>query len=553
MPTLSGGLVHSTGGMCPVNQHPSPKLFQRDCGILMHPTSLPNDFGVGDFGPCAHEWVRTLAENQQSLWQILPLNPAGYGDSPYQGLSAFAANSVFLSPEHLHEIGLISEELLDSLRMPCRDSVDYQQVYQNKLKLSREAQAAFVKLSASHPLRAQYAAFRAAESDWLDDFAIYYALKARFEGVAWTDWPEPFRDRDPAALDAAKKECASDIERAKLEQFLLRLQWDGVREVAQKKGVRIIGDLPIFVAHDSVDVWCTRELFRLNPDGSPSVMAGVPPDYFSSTGQLWGNPLYNWERHRADGFKWWRQRLRKILSWVDVVRIDHFRGFEACWEVPGGAETAADGQWVKAPGHEVFAAFVEDYGIPLPVIAEDLGVITPEVVALRDDFELPGIRVQQFAFGNDPMSHTFLPETYDENCVAYTGTHDNDTVVGWFNSQAGENSTRSAEEIESERAVTLNYFGGDGSAIHEDFIRSLYGSGCAAAIVPVQDLLGLGSKARMNTPGVSSGSWRWRLESKEALLPVMQELGALTQSTQRGRTSDTAASIAPDPVRAIQA
>ena len=445
-----------------------------------------------------------------------------------------------MSPEHLHTIGLITNGELESLRLPCRDSVDYPQVYQNKLELSRLAQSAFSKLDCSHPLREKYEAFLDGESDWLNDFAVYDALKNRFDGVAWTDWPKPFRDRVPEALDAASVEYAPEIERAKLEQFLLRLQWEEVRGAARLLGIRIIGDLPIFVAHDSVDVWCNRELFRLNADGSPTVMAGVPPDYFSKTGQLWGNPLYNWERHRKDHFSWWRRRLRKILSWVDVVRIDHFRGFEAFWEVPGGAETAAGGKWVKAPGHEVFEAFVEDYGLPLPVIAEDLGVITPEVTALRDGFQLPGIRVLQFAFGTDPMRGTFLPESYEDNCVAYTGTHDNDTVVGWFNSEPGNGSTRSSEEIDAERAATLSYFGGDGSKVHLDFIRSLYRSECSAAIVPVQDLLGLGSEARMNTPGVCSGSWRWRLDSLIPLLPEMNELAELTSQTHRGLLADAA-------------
>lgn len=517
-----------------------PKLFQRDCGLLLHPTSLPNDFGIGDFGPGLHQWLETLAGHHQNLWQILPLNPAGYGDSPYQGLSAFAANPLLMSPEHVHELGLITADELESLRMPAESWVNYPPVYQNKLKLGRFVQAAFSKLSPTHPLREKYKTFLLEESDWLQDFAIYSALKSRFEGVAWTDWPQPFRDREPDALDAAAKECATEIERVKLEQFFLRMQWDEVRSTAERLGIRIIGDLPIFVAHDSVDVWCTRELFRLNADGSPSVVAGVPPDYFSKTGQLWGNPLYDWERHRKDQFTWWRRRLRKILSWVDVVRIDHFRGFEAFWEVPGGAETAAGGTWVKAPGRGVFKTFVEDYGLPLPVIAEDLGVITPEVTALRDGFQLPGIRILQFAFGTDPMRGTFLPESYEDNCVAYTGTHDNDTVVGWFNSKPGDGSTRSAEEIEAERATALDYFGGDGSHIHMDFIRSLYRSGCSAAVVPVQDLLGLGSEARMNTPGIPSGSWRWRMESFELLRVPIAELAELTRLTRRGLQVDGA-------------
>jgi 4-alpha-glucanotransferase len=512
-------------------------LFQRDCGILLHPTSLPNDYGVGDFGPAAHQWVDLLADSGQNLWQILPLNPAGYGDSPYQGLSAFAANPVFLSPESLYAMGLLAKDLLDSLRLPPGAEVDYARAYANKVKLSKRAADTFFKLNAENPLRVAYEAFLQNEADWIDEFACFYALKDSFGGVAWADWPEPFRDRAPEALRQARTDLAKEIARAKLEQFLLRQQWDEVRAAARKRGVRIIGDLPIFVAHDSVDVWCQRHLFRLNPDGSPTVIAGVPPDYFSSTGQLWGNPLYDWSAHQADGFDWWRKRLRQTLSWVDVVRIDHFRGFDACWEIPGNAKTAMDGHWISAPGRVVFEKFVEDWGLPLPVIAEDLGVITPEVVALRDRFNLPGIRVEQFAFGTDPMKGTFTPESYSRNCVAYTGTHDNDTVVGWFNSVAGEGSTRSAEQIQTEREEALAYFGGDGSAIHFDFIRSLYGSECGAAVVPIQDVLGLGSEARMNTPGLPSGSWRWRLQSFEAMQPAMKQLKALTAETKRGAHS----------------
>jgi 4-alpha-glucanotransferase len=419
--------------------------------------------------------------------------------------------------------------------------VDYARVYANKSKLSEAAAATFFKLDVDHPLREAYEAFLENEAEWIDEFACFYALKLSFGGIAWTDWPKPFRDREPEALAQAKSSLAKDIARAKLEQFLLRRQWTAIRSAACKRGVRIIGDLPIFVAHDSVDVWSRRDLFRLEADGQPTVVAGVPPDYFSSTGQLWGNPLYDWDTHRADEFSWWRKRLKQTLAWVDVVRIDHFRGFEACWEIPGGAETAMDGQWIPAPGREVFEKFVEDRGMPLPVIAEDLGVITPEVVELRDGFQLPGIRIEQFAFGTDPMRHTFAPEAYHRNCVAYTGTHDNDTVVGWFNSTAGEGSTRCAEQIEAERRDALSYFGGDGSDIHFDFIRSLYASDCGAAIVPLQDVIGLGSEARMNTPGQPSGSWRWRLPSFEAVKPAMWRLKDLTSKTRRGADTPAAA------------
>ncbi|MDQ8208616.1 4-alpha-glucanotransferase [Coraliomargarita sp. SDUM461003] len=515
----------------------STRLFKQDCGLLMHPSSLPNQFGIGDFGPCALRWVEQLAAHGQTLWQILPLNPAGYGDSPYQGLSAFAANPVFLSPEDLHARALLDDQELLALRMPLHSRVDFAQVYANKAELSSRAARKFFALPAAHPLRSEYADFLATQDDWLQDFAIFSALKAHFNRVAWTDWPAEFRDRNPKALQEIAIKLDSELQRVCFEQFILRLQWSRVQQRAQDLGVRLVGDLPIFVAHDSADVWCQPELFRLNADGSPSVVAGVPPDYFSATGQLWGNPLYDWEAHRREDFGWWRQRLSRILSWVDVVRIDHFRGFDACWEVPGGAETAAAGHWIPAPGREVFDAFVTDHGLPLPVIAEDLGVITPEVEKLRDDYNLPGLRIEQFAFGTDPMSSTFLPENYAPNCVAYTGTHDNDTVVGWFSSQAGEGSTRTAKEIEAERAMALGYFASDGSEIHWDFIRSLYRSRAGASIVPVQDILGLGSEARMNTPGKASGSWAWRLTMTKRLDEALQHLETLTRETARGRAA----------------
>jgi len=520
---------------------PNEYLFERDCGILLNPTSLPNDYGIGDFGPRIHQWIEMLAAREQNLWQILPLNPAGYGDSPYQGLSAFAANPALLSPESLFADGLIGREVLGALRLPCDRLVDYRRVYGNKLELSVRAAQNFFQRPEDDPLRIAYRRFLETEADWIEEFALFYALKASFGGVAWTDWPKAYRDREPEALKTAAKELASDLRRAKFEQFFLRRQWEAVRATARGSGVRMIGDLPIFVAHDSADVWSRRRLFRLNADGMPSVMAGVPPDYFSSTGQFWGNPLYDWQWHIADDFDWWQKRLRKMLSWVDVVRIDHFRGFESCWEVPGTAKAATEGRWVPSPGHAIFERFESDLGRPLPVIAEDLGVITPEVTALRDRFNLPGIRIEQFAFGTDPMKSTFLPDNYERNCVAYTGTHDNDTVMGWFNSEAGEDSTRSAEEIENERSAALAYFGGDGSAIHWDFIEKLYDSACGAAVVPLQDVLGLGSEARMNTPGLASGSWRWRLEDFEELRAPLHRLGELTRKTRRGQAAAKAA------------
>lgn len=509
-------------------------LFNRDCGILLHPSSLQSDYGVGDFGPASMHWVETLAAAQQSLWQILPLNPAGYGDSPYQGLSAFAANPIFISPEDLHQRELLSDDELQNLKLPVTERIDYAKVYANKKQMTTLAAKRFFQGDSDTADQRNYARFFEDAATWLPDYALFYALKEQHGGVAWTEWPAELRDRDPDALKRDASNLQDEIQRIYFEQFILLEQWSAVRRFARKKEIRIIGDLPIFVAHDSVDVWCRPELFKLLPDGRPQVVAGVPPDYFSATGQLWGNPIYDWEAHQNENFQWWRKRVEQTLNWVDIIRIDHFRGFDACWEVPAEASTAAEGKWVPSCGAAILEALATTLGNPLPFIAEDLGVITDAVVALRDQYQLPGIRILQFAFGSDSMKSTFIPEAYDQSCVAYTGTHDNDTIVGWFNSVPGVNSTRSETEIASEKANALNYFGTDGSEIHLDCIRRLYASDAAATIIPLQDLLGLGSEARMNIPGQASGSWVWRYSDPTALPAAMDELTALTAHTARG-------------------
>lgn len=513
------------------------QLFNRDCGILLHPSSLPGDYGIGDFGPTALDWIKNLAVAQQSLWQILPLNPAGYGDSPYQGLSAFAANPIFISPEDLCQRELITAREIERLKLPSGDRIDYARVYQNKKQLAELAAKRFFQTDAASPLRKSYVSFFEEAKSWLPDYALFYALKEKHGGIAWTEWPAEFRDRDRGALDRVRHELQEDIRRIHFEQFILHWQWSEVRGYAKKLGIRIVGDLPIFVAHDSVDVWCRPELFKLKPDGRPRVVAGVPPDYFSATGQLWGNPIYDWDAHRAEQFQWWRSRVQHTLDWVDIIRIDHFRGFDACWEVPAEASTAAEGQWVPSSGEEILAAMATALGQPLPFIAEDLGVITDAVIALRDRYELPGIRILQFAFGADEMKSSFIPDAYDSTCVAYTGTHDNDTLMGWFNSQAGQNSTRTQEEIDCEKANALAYFGTDGSEIHLDCIHRLFASDAAATIIPLQDLLGLGSTARMNIPGQASGSWVWRLPHTDGLDAAFQQLADLTVEKARGLTA----------------
>lgn len=511
-------------------------LFNRDCGILLHPTSLPNAYGVGDFGPSAMWWIDQLRENQQSLWQVLPLNPCGYGNSPYQALSAFAGNPLFLSPEDLHQKGLLSNQDLQSVSQPSTGLVDYLSVSKSKTRILDQIAFNFFALDSGNILHRQYRNFLSSSTDWIEDYALFVTLKSFYGGEPWTNWPDSFRDRDPLSLNRFAHEHSKEINQIYLEQFLLRQQWEQVRQHARASGVRIIGDLPIFVAHDSADVWCRPDLFRLDSKGQPFVVAGVPPDYFSETGQLWGNPLYDWSAHHAEKFSWWRRRVSEVLKWVDIVRIDHFRGFSACWEVSGDSKTAVSGRWVEAPGNELFDCFVEDLGFPLPFIAEDLGVITQDVRNLKERFRLPGIRIEQFAFGNDSEKNTFLPEAYDSNSVAYTGTHDNDTVMGWFQRQEGEACTMSQEEVDSERLEVLAYFGTDGSRLHWDFIRSLYCSNAAAAIIPIQDLLGLGSEARMNIPGTAEGNWDWRLSMANVAIckSAFPELLNLSVISRRG-------------------
>jgi 4-alpha-glucanotransferase len=514
--------------------------FQNDCGILLPVFSLPSPFGMGDFGPSAQAWLQRLAGSNQSLWQVLPLGPTGYGDSPYQSPSAFALNPLFVSHEELAKEGLVSPEELSDLTVEPGDSIDYSSIIPGKLKLLRQAAQRFLQ-SGSLNRMMEFEDFCAREDHWLNAFAIFSCLKTFYGERPWWEWDAAHRDSRTPSVHAWSSEHIQSVRAAKAIQFFAHRQWQSLRQIARTNGIKIVGDMPIFVAHDSSDVWANPELFRLHADGSPEVVAGVPPDYFSATGQLWGNPLYAWDRHRLDGFSWWIARIRGMLDQFDVVRIDHFRGFAAFWEVPGGDKTAERGRWVEAPGHELFSKLREAFSpFDLPLIAEDLGVITPDVEKLRDDFNLPGIRILQFAFGTDPMKHTFIPEAYSPNCVAYSGTHDNDTVVGWFLSEAGKGSNRDEAAIEKERTAALEYFQSDGHRIHWDFIEALYGSPAGAVIIPVQDLLGLGTSARLNTPGSASGNWTWRLCDFSETDIALVDLARLTVTTHRGRTRNLA-------------
>ncbi|HUQ30492.1 MAG TPA: 4-alpha-glucanotransferase [Pyrinomonadaceae bacterium] len=500
--------------------------FPRSSGILLHPTSLPGSFGIGDLGDEAYRFAAFLAASKQSLWQVLPLGPTGYGDSPYQCFSAFAGNTLLISPERLVEEGLLTQEDLGHAPRFSSERIEFGEVITFKNALLRRAFERF-KSKTDTGLRAGFEQFTHQASSWLEDYALFRALKDAQGGRAWNEWEPALTRRDPAALARAHESLREQIDAQKFYQFLFFKQWAALKSYCHEQGIKLVGDIPIFVARDSADVWMNPDQFKLDAAGRPLVVAGVPPDYFSATGQLWGNPIYNWERMLADGFGWWIERVRATLRIFDIVRIDHFRGFAASWEIPGEDKTAERGAWVNVPGRELFTAIRQSLG-DLPIIAEDLGVITPDVEALRDDFGLPGMRILQFAFGGDTLNLD-LPHNYIKNCVVYTGTHDNDTTVGWFTSRAGEGSTRDSEQIERERRFCLDYLNSDGREIHWDFIRAVLSSVADTAIIPLQDLLGLGNEARMNLPNSTSGNWSWRFKAGALTDELGERLKKMTQ------------------------
>ncbi len=489
----------------------------RASGLLLHPTSLPGPDGIGDLGPEARAFAADLARAGCTFWQVLPLGPTGYGDSPYQTFSAFAGNPYLISPADLLAEGLLLPDDLHARPAFSAGRVDYGVLIPWKKRLLRRAFRRFREGGFPH-LEGALAAFRQAQVLWLEDFALFMALKEAHGGAPWTAWPRPLRLRRPAALAAARKSLADAVDEVIFEQFLFFRQWQALREAAAARGVRFIGDVPLFVAHDSADVWAHPELFFLDADGNPTVVAGVPPDYFSATGQRWGNPLYRWEAHHRQGYAWWLARLRTLLGLVDVVRLDHFRGFAAYWEIPADAPTAEAGRWVPGPGAAFFAAVRAALGDP-PLIAEDLGVITPDVEALRDRFGFPGMKVLVFAFDGG-AKNPFLPHNFSgPNAVVYTGTHDNDTAVGWWQARASE----------AERDFARRYLAADGRDIAWDLIRAAWRSVAKWAIAPVQDVLALGNEARMNYPGRTGGNWAWRMTAPlpEEVLARLAEFNAL--------------------------
>ena len=512
----------------------SSRNASRASGILLHPTSLPGPGGIGDLGPEAHRFLERIAASGQSIWQVLPVGPTGYGNSPYQSTSAFAGNPLLISPRSLHEEGLLpadAKERVESAGTGTR--VDYPGVIAAREQALREAHELFSRGQGAEPeqRRARFDRFREEHRHWLGDYALYSAIRESQQGRSWVEWPPELALREKDALERARGALGDSIRFAEHTQFFFFEQWQRLRTHAHERRIRMLGDVPIFVAADSADVWAHREIFDLDEAGRPRVVAGVPPDYFSANGQLWGNPLFKWDELGARGFDWWIERMKHALRLSDVVRIDHFRGFEAYWEIPANEKTAIPGRWVKGPGRTLFDALVAALGV-LPIVAEDLGEITDEVHALRDALGFPGMRVLQFGFSENSREALHAPHNFERHCVAYTGTHDNDTTVGWFHGGPAS-STRTAEEAASERNRVLRYVGTDGHEIHWDLIRVLLMSVAQTAIVPMQDVLGLGSEARMNTPGRNGGNWEWRMVDGPDVDGALQRLSEMTATFGR--------------------
>ncbi|MGO9920027.1 MAG: 4-alpha-glucanotransferase [Isosphaeraceae bacterium] len=509
-----------TENASPASLPPFPPNY-RASGVLLHVTSLPSPYGIGDVGPAALEWIDRLREAGQTWWQALPLGPTGYGNSPYQSLSSFAGNGLLISPDSLIEDGLLRQSDCEGHSFSAT-AVEFDAVIPFKHRLLETAWNHF-RAGARADLRHAYEQFCNEQAHWLEDYALFRALKARHQGAYYVEWPAELVRREPAALALARRGLADPIDQVRLAQFLLFRQGASLKERARARGLRLIGDLPFFVSPDSSDVWANPELFLLDEQRRPCFVAGVPPDYFSSQGQLWGNPVYNWEALRRTGYRWCIDRVRALLAHVDAIRLDHFRAFAAAWHVPAGAATAQSGQWVPGPGAEFFTAVQRELG-GLPFIVEDLGVITPDVAALRDQFRLPGTRVLQFAFDGH-ADNPYLPENFVPNTVVYTGTHDNNTTRGWFD-----------ELPDSQRQNLWRYLkrpSGDGVLAAQLLMGLAWSSGAALAMAPLQDLLNLGSEARMNVPGRTGGNWRWRCTPDMLSAPAFQWLRALTETSNR--------------------
>ncbi len=496
--------------------------FERAAGILLHPTSLPGNFGIGDLGPNAFYFIDFLESCGQRLWQVLPLGPTGYGDSPYQCFSAFAGNPLLISPEKLLNQKLIVDDELKAFPQLDPRCVDFGNVIEAKKLLLGKAFQRFHS-SSDNTLKKEFDSFCESNNYWLDDFSLFMAIKEANGGEHWNTWEKDVIHREPATLQSLSKQLHSQISKQKFIQFIFHQQWHELKNYANKKDIKIIGDLPIFIAYDSADVWANKHLFDMDEDGILLTKAGVPPDYFSPTGQLWGNPLYRWKEMENDDFAWWRTRIQQLLENVDIIRIDHFRGFEAFWEIPGDAPTAEKGKWVKAPGKKFFT-ILQKYLGELPILAEDLGLITKPVVELRDYFGFPGMKILQFAFGTG-MESKFLPHNFIPNCVVYTGSHDNDTTRGYF-----EKAKNDTSDIYSFTQRYLNY---SGDNLTFELIRLAYSSVADIVVIPMQDVLNVGSEGRMNFPGKLGGNWSWRFTWNQVEPKLPTSIKELTQIYER--------------------
>lgn len=496
-------------------------MFERSSGILFHPTSLPGKYGIGTLGKEAYAFIDFLKKSRQKLWQIFPLGPTGYGDSPYQSFSSFAGNPYLIDFDLLIEAHLLSEEdLRDVFFGDNEEYIDYGAIYNQKYPLLRKAYENF-KSSDNHEMRENLEDFKRENASWLNDYSLYISLKNHFNGLPWNEWAHDIKNREHGAMEHYKNELADDIEYHNFIQFLFFKQWGDVKRYANENGIKIIGDIPIFVAADSSDAWANPEIFLFDEERKPVKVAGVPPDYFSATGQLWGNPLYNWQKLKETNYSWWVERVRANLSTCDIIRIDHFRGFEAYWAVPYGDDTAINGQWEPGPGIDLFNAIKSQLG-ELPIIAEDLGLMTQGVIDLREATGFPGMKILGFAFDSGE-ENDYLPHTYTKNCVVYTGTHDNDTLIGWFQ-KAKEEDRQFARDYLNSRSD---------DEIHWDAIRGAWSSVASMAISPVQDFLGLGSEARINTPGVAAGNWQWRLRHGVLTDELAERIAKLTRVYSR--------------------
>jgi len=506
-------------------------LNKRGSGIMLHPTSLPGSFGVGDLGPEAFRFADFLASSGQSWWQTFPLGPTGYGRSPYQTLSVFAGNPILISLEKIAKKGWLKSREIQSSILSNSSRADFERAEKFKNSCLYLAFEHYEKYAGAKE-KSEFEKFSFSQSHWLNDFACFMALKKEFQGAPWWHWDKNLRNRQPGTVEKASKFFQLQIRFQKFLQYLFFQQWRDLKEYCLFRAIGFIGDVPIFLALDSADVWGNQKLFNLDNKGQPVIVAGVPPDYFSKTGQRWGNPLYRWAAHKNQHFDWWIRRFKMAFTLFDAVRLDHFIGYKRFWAIPSKEKTAVKGKWLPGPGSVFFKSVLKRLG-PREFIAEDLGQVTKEVIALREEFKFPGMRILQFAFGNNKSSKFHLPHNYPKNCLVYPGTHDNDTIVGWFRDKGSASSTRSKKQIREEIKFALEYMKSNGREVHWDMIRLALMSVANTAILQTQDILGLGSEGRMNRPGKPMGNWSWRLKPKDLNQNVSKRLYYLTKIADR--------------------